>query len=45
MKTPPSRKPANGISLLCEAEKITNADIIKAYVHLAYSDVLIAKSA
>jgi len=36
---------ANGISVLCEAEKITNADIIKAYVHLAYSDVLIAKSA
>lgn len=36
---------ANGIPVLCEAEKITNADIIKAYVHLAYSDVLIAKSA
>lgn len=36
---------ANGISVLCEAEKTTNADIIKAYVHLAYSDVLIAKSA
>lgn len=36
---------ANGISVLCEAEKITNADILKAYVQLAYDDGLIAKSA
>lgn len=36
---------ANGISVLYEAEKITNADILKAYVQLAYDDGLIAKSA
>ncbi len=36
---------ANGISVLCEDEKITNADIIKAYVQVAYANGLIAKSA
>lgn len=33
------------MSVLCEVEKITNADILKAYVQLAYDDGLIAKSA
>lgn len=36
---------ANERSVLCEVEKITNADILKAYVQLAYDDGLIAKSA
>ena len=36
---------ANGMSVLCEAEKITNADILKAYVQVAYANGLIAKSA
>lgn len=36
---------ANEMSVLCEVEKITNADILKAYVQLAYDDGLIAKSA
>ena len=36
---------SNGMSVLCEADKITNADILKAYVHVAYANGLIAKSA
>ena len=36
---------SNGMSVLCEAEKITNADILKAYVQVAYANGLIAKSA
>lgn len=36
---------ANGMSVLCEAEKITNTDILKAYVQVAYANGLIAKSA